>query len=245
MRCQSLWLGAGVSSDDGLVIATYAKASYPDPDAVVVNYAITNGSKNAIILTPTCGGFEYLRLRLTGPDGKAVKPYPHPDRYKRRGPFIVQDYPPGAKVEDEVSLSTLFPFPEVGEYRCSLTRRLYKHNAPAVTDPHKLYSQDSYGKPVNVTAHEFSFILEKPTRPDYPRPVVDPHNNVVEPPGFEYDTLPSSKRYMVGEALPSQAPQNPGTGTATSVPALLGIGAAIIALAGSWLLLRKRAQQLL
>jgi hypothetical protein len=178
----------------GIVYEVHAEPSYEDAEKVDFDCRLVNHSTNA--MTMSLDGL--ARIKLIGPDGQPVRPYPyHPSG--RRGPsYLVECFPPGARREWEMRLSAFFPFPLAGEYRCLLTRRVYQLDSPEVVDSDVLLDRDYYGKPVDVTASELRFRVEKPTLPDRPRQAVAPLNHIGEP-GLEYDTMPTKEYPARGE----------------------------------------------
>lgn len=195
-----------------IIYEVHGNPSYADPETVDLKLSIINNSKNAMVVVSD--GLE--KIKLIGPDGQPVRPYPYHPSGRSSPSYTAECFPPGAKFDWEWRLSAFFPFPAVGEYRCTFTRRVYQLGSPDVLNGGDLFERDDYGKPLDVTATEVKFRVEKPTSPDNPRQKVDPLNHIGEP-GLEYNTMPTNEYPVRGErnfigkkekavpALPNQA----------------------------------------
>jgi len=119
---------------------------------VAVNYMITNQSDHEIGLVQA-SRVHGMRVSLIGPDGKQVVPYPWNMNTKMD---LFGKISPGGQFGDDFPLAGYFPFDAVGEYRCRMTRRVYDL---AAVEPDK-NSLDDRGRPIDLTAPEFSFRVE-------------------------------------------------------------------------------------
>ncbi len=63
---------------------------------------------------------------------------------------------PGARSHEEISLADYFPFNTVGEYRCTITKRIYDHSSTS----NEISGAGVRGDPFDLTAPEFSFRVE-------------------------------------------------------------------------------------
>lgn len=196
------WLGSLACGEDPayprqsaeIVYLATAKAFYAAPEEVIYEYVIENHSKVAMVV-PSHG---LDRIKLYGPDGKLVRPYPYRPSGAGSISYYIYTCGPGERCERTMCLSALFPFPVAGEYRCQLTQRVYLWHSPDEPSVDELDDNDFYGTPVEVTANEIRFRVEKATSPDRDSPKVDPSNAFFEP-GFEYDPMKSEKYYLRGE----------------------------------------------
>ena len=203
------------------------QASYADPEEVNFECTMFNHS-DMTMLVVSIGQY---RIRLIGPDGNPVRPYPF-HRSKNTGAYAVVRIPPGETYEQGLRLSGLFPFPLAGEYRCFVTRRVYRWVSAEIPDVRDLLDQDYYGTPVDVSTPEVRFRIEKPTSPDRPRKKIDPENGIRDP-GFEYDFMPKAEYYSRGERfLKRDKPPGatPGTPEKTPPTRQYGIPASIVVL---------------
>lgn len=205
-----------------IIYEVHGNQSFADPETVDFRLSIINNSKNAMVIVSE--GLE--KIKLIGPDGQRVRPYPYHPSGRSSPSYVAECFPPGAKCDWEWRLSALFPFPTVGEYRCTFTRRVYQLGSADVLNGGDLFERDDYGKPFDVTAAEVIFRVEKPTSPDRPRQKVDPLNHIGEP-GLEYNTMPTNEYPVRGErnfigkkekaaaALPYQAGESSRTANKT------------------------------
>jgi len=155
----------------GILYETGAQPSYSDPEQVELEWWIVNKSPNAIVVP-----WGMNRIKLIGPDGNPVSPYPHHVSGRNTRSFGIYCYPPGGRHEQKMRLSSIFPFPLEGEYRCILTQRVYQWNAPEAPEDKKLYDDDYFGTPVDLTAHEVRFRVNSPSNPERLKPklITDP-----------------------------------------------------------------------
>lgn len=189
------------------------QASYLDPEEVILDYLIENRSKLTMIVVSH--GLD--RIKLYGPDGELVRPYPYRSSGMGSRMYVINCYPPDGRCTGSLCLSALFPFPIQGEYRCTLTRRIYLWNSTEIPDTQALIDNDYYGTPFEVTAKEIKFRVEAPTSKARKSPQVDPSNGLFEP-GFEYDPMVSKKHPVRGEGHYKQVLQETSKTEAPSIP---------------------------
>lgn len=177
-----------------IIYRVKSQTSYPDSEEVVLDYVIENHSK--AIMVVVSHGLD--RIKLYGPDGTPVRPYPYRPSGMGSRMYVINCFPPDGRCTGSLNLSALFPFPIPGKYRCVLTRRIYLLNSADMPDTKNLIDNDYYGTPFEVTAKEIEFRVEKPTSPERKSPKVDPSNGLFEP-GFEYNPMESKKYPLRGE----------------------------------------------
>jgi len=170
------------------------QAFYAKPEEVNLDFVISNHSKMA--MTVILGGLH--RIKLYGPDGHLIRPYPYRRSELGLSFYAIESYPPGGRCENGLRLSALFPFPMTGEYRCILTQRIYLWKSSEVPKTSDLLDNDYYGTPIDVTAKEITFRVNRPTPPNNERTKVDPQNGIDEP-GLEYNAMETKKYPLRGE----------------------------------------------
>lgn len=126
---------------------------YPDAMEVTVNHTVINTSDHAI----KCVGGNRVydrRISLYGPDGKQVAPYPYDMSMMKR--FTTYTIEAGGRDDEEISLASYFPFNTMGEYRCTITKRVYDYSSTS----NKISEAGVRGDPLDLTAPGFSFRIE-------------------------------------------------------------------------------------
>ena len=141
-----------VSKDDVSLRVEHLQ-QYPDPHACTLSYRISNTSgKKHVTVFSGCAFDPDIQVRLVAPSGKVLSAYK--DMPGARFPAI----PPNALFTEELTgrgydhyldLQYLFPLEESGEYRCTLTKRVFRTDAGGAP-----------GKPVDLVTPEFKFRIE-------------------------------------------------------------------------------------
>ncbi len=168
--------------------------NYTDSLEIPVRQIIENHSVKDIgieIATEYYG----LRIILTGPDGYRIPPFFYSINSKRHSGLRIF---PGGREELELSLALCFPFDQVGEYRCSITRLIYDHvksntqvetprdsdkqgrpNQKTAPNNHNFNPQSS-GNPIEMTAPEFRFTVQSiKQNPRYLRELKQPKEDML------------------------------------------------------------------
>lgn len=185
---------AALHPHNEIVYEVKCQSFYAKPGEVDLNFMIYNHSKKA--MTVILGGLH--RIKLYGPDGHLVRPYPYRRSELGLPLYAIECYPPGGRCESRLRLSAIFPFPIAGVYRCILTQRVYLWNSSEVPKTSDLLDNDYYGIPIDVTAKEITFRVDRPTPPNNERTKVDPQNGIDEP-GLEYNAMETKKYPLRGE----------------------------------------------
>ena len=129
----------------------YAK-SYPDGMVVSITHTIKNATDHVIQEIDADRVYD-RKFILTGPDGRLVTPYPFMLRMLSYGSRTLE---PGESDAEEIELGKYFPFRVAGEYRCTVTRRVYD----TATTSTRRSADGITGDPVDLTAPEFRFRVE-------------------------------------------------------------------------------------
>lgn len=185
---------AALQPQSEIVYEVKCQTFYEKAGEVDLDFVISNHSKMA--MTVILGGLH--RIKLYGPDGHLVRPYPYRRSELGVPLYAIECYPPNGRCESRLRLSALFPFPTAGEYRCILAQRVYLWNSPEVPETSDLLDNDYYGTPIDVTAKEITFRVDSPTPPNNERMKVDPKNGIDEP-GLEYNAMETKKYPLRGE----------------------------------------------
>ncbi len=226
-------------------MAVRFETSYASNRGITVSYTISNSSQVAHKFIRANDTFD-VSIQLLSPDGKPVTAFRdmpgatvHRQNLKR---FFVDDLAPGAQFEGSLDLAIEYPFQTVGEYRCVLTRRVYRSDPSIVPKgPH-----DPPGIGVELVSPEFRFQIAA-IDPSYKSPLADAVPKLADaepstsaasspakplPPSVKPSPVPK-----VPEAKPAPTPgEEPTSSTPWSVVAVL-----IIAVIGLlWLVLKKR-----
>ena len=145
---QGKWLSVATRSGEIEFKIDYAD-SYPENVRINVKHTVNNLTEHYINIVVANGIYD-LRIALTAPSGKKIPPYPYSMSCKR---YTIGKIPPGSGYTEEMILADYFPFDEVGEYKCNITRRVY--------DVLTMESESSAAKakemPIDLVAPEFSF----------------------------------------------------------------------------------------
>src|ERR1035437_7441023 len=154
-------------SGDIIFSVDYAK-SYPDGMEVSVTHTVTNATDHAIQEMKADRVYD-RKIILTGPDGRLVTPYPFMLRMFSYGSRTLE---PGESDAEEIELGKYFPFRVAGEYRCTVTRRVYD----TATTSTRRSADGITGDPVDLTAPEFRFRVESSKHVERS---TDPHGSPV------------------------------------------------------------------
>jgi hypothetical protein len=146
-------------SKDGVTLRVACQKSFSSNREVEIGFVVLNRSDSKYgLMVPS--DVQDTRIQLCGPDGREIVGYQEKDGWlfswslKRR---FLAELKPGQDFEgDPVSLSTFWPLRQVGEYRCRMTKRLYRAE--------KLEGEpigiSNRGTPVEIESAEFTFGVE-------------------------------------------------------------------------------------
>ncbi len=166
--------------DDIEFFVDYSK-SYPDGMRVNITHTVKNASGHAIDQNVADGVYD-RKFSLIGPDGQPVIPYPYFFRIFSFGSRMIE---PGESAAEKFDLANWFPFRVAGEYRCTITRRIYVN----ISTSAKHWDGGIVGDPVDLTAPEFRFRVESSKHDERStdthglpiRPVLDGINEIPQP----------------------------------------------------------------
>lgn len=188
---------------DGVVYEVIAQPVYSDPEEVTFEWSIVNKSSTAIVVP-----LGMQRIKLIGPDGKTVSPYPYHVSGRNTSSFGIDCYPPGGRHDRSMRLSSSFPFPQPGEYRCILTQRIYQWHSPDIPENKKLYDDDYFGVPKDLTAPELRFRVEAASSPERLKPRTISDKNAVQN-AEEFNGMGTATFPPMGERRLWGAPSHP------------------------------------
>jgi hypothetical protein len=184
---------------DGVAVRVVCPKSFPSNGEVVINYSVINQSEGAYRMVHT-HQFHDIRIELIGPDGGKIAGYGDKNgwiewtSFKRR---IIASLEHGKKHQgDAIHLAHAWPLKEVGEYRCRLTKRIYR------VDPlEKRSSSDILVDPVEIEIPEFTFRVESIDPTFKPAYAPEPKHRYIQPATVEEDEFMSPGRWVLGISL--------------------------------------------
>jgi len=140
------------ASKDNVSLRVEYLPQYADAHACTLSYRISNTSGKPHVTVFSGRAFDPdIQVRLVAPSGKVLS------AYKDMPGAQFHAIPPSALFTEELTgrgydhyldLHYLFPLEETGEYRCTLTKRVFRTNAGAL------------GTPVDLVTPEFKFRIE-------------------------------------------------------------------------------------
>ena len=146
------------ASKDNVSLRVEYLPQYSDSHACTLSYRISNTSGKPHVTVFSGRSFDPdIQVRLVAPSGKVLS------AYKDMPGAQFHAIPPHALFTEELTgrgydhyldLHYLFPLEEAGEYRCTLTKRVFRTNAGGAAPA------GAPGTPVDLVTPEFKFRIE-------------------------------------------------------------------------------------
>lgn len=140
-----------ISSEvSGIRIAVAHTSEYDSSNSVLIRYTITNRSSRPIKVVHGTDIYHDFSINLIAPDGTPSQQFSLVSDIWRGSTATLN---PGDSEQGGIDLALVYPLTVTGEYRCSITKRVYEEDATVI----RRTSRDPPGKPIELTSPEFRF----------------------------------------------------------------------------------------